>query len=98
MATGDLEDGGAYPFGTTLCFLSYTGAHRPKMYLGYLAYSYIRDGVVKFAQGAAPVDVIVDLSEWDSYHGVGWDERETILTRYHLWDPATCPKPSDESA
>lgn len=94
MATGDLEDGGAYPFGTVLCYVSYMGIHRPKVYLGSFAFSYIRDGVVKFVEGGASVDVIANLRKSDAFdNGIGWDTRDTILTRYHLWDPTICPEP-----
>jgi hypothetical protein len=85
----------AYPFGTMLCYKNYLEEHTPVMYLGFIPYSYItiRDGLVHFVKGGEPVDVVLSVANrWDSTQESvpGWDERETIETKYHLWDPGTC--------
>jgi hypothetical protein len=101
MATGD-----AYPLGTLLCANRYKNRHVPIIYLGFFPFSFINSKKhVIYVNNGNPVDVV--FSAKDQLGGtrmpapahqfvVGWDERETILTRYHLWDPTTCPRYEEE--
>jgi hypothetical protein len=93
MATGD-----AYPFGTLLCANRHKNQHVPIIYLGFFPYSFINsEKDVVYVRGGSPVDVIFSvIDQWGDPPRPGWDERETILTRYHLWDPATCPRYEEE--
>jgi hypothetical protein len=90
--------GEAFPFGTLLCVNRYKNKHAPVIYLGFFPYSFIdTEKHVVYVKGGSPVDVVFSaIDQWGGTRLPGWDERETILTRYHLWDPATCPRYEEE--